>query len=129
MPGSPRWSHTLHLRSRTQGTVKFDEVCPFPWLQDVDGAQVDEVLEELSDSFTFKDFRKGWNYADYSEFPKWHEERMKRLCATTQAEAQPLAPLGLGGRTPRRSQSHPTVSLPPWRDRREGRPWQRGEQR
>lgn len=98
-----------------------DARCPFPWLQGVDGAQVDEVLEELSDSFTFKDFRKGWNHADYSEFPKWHEERMRRLCATTQAEAQPLAPLGLGGRTPRRSQSHPTVSLPPWRDRREGR--------
>mmetsp|Transcript_5798 Transcript_5798/g.10401 ORF Transcript_5798/g.10401 Transcript_5798/m.10401 type:complete len:287 (-) Transcript_5798:72-932(-) len=96
-----------------------DARCPFPWIQDMDAVQADEVLEELSDSFTFKDFKKGWNYADYAEFPSWYEGRMQRLSSARVEEALAAVDAPRPGRSGR-SRSH-SSAMPPWKESREGR--------
>ncbi|CAK9054441.1 unnamed protein product, partial [Durusdinium trenchii] len=66
-----------------------DSRCLYPWLQQAPDFK--EVEKELSGNFTFKDFKQGWNFMDFSNFSVWYEEQARRS-SMSPLEAEPSWP-------------------------------------
>eukprot|EP00435_Cladocopium_sp_Y103_P052624 s567_g16.t1 len=67
-----------------------DARCRYPWFQQYPDLR--EVEKELTSSFTFDDFKQGWNFVDFSNYSSWYEEQVRR---SSRAEAEPSWPASL----------------------------------
>eukprot|EP00438_Fugacium_kawagutii_P011723 Skav222897 [mRNA] locus=scaffold1489:10850:14193:+ [translate_table: standard] len=92
-----------------------DTRCPYPWLQQY--PDLKEVEKELTSSFTFQDFKQGWNFADFSNYSIWYEEQARR--SSSRAEAEPSWPEGSLETDPA---NHPRSAFPEQGQSSESRP-------